>query len=82
MLSISAFPISAALFQYYEEHPYPFEGQIMKSIICVEFSARLTNECDAKDKLTISEFCCRFNIKMAIVTRFPFLRVLDKSGDS
>jgi hypothetical protein len=29
-------------------------------------------ECDADDKLTIKEFWRQFNVKMAIVIRFPF----------
>jgi hypothetical protein len=32
----------------------------------------LTRECDADDKLSITEFWRQFNIKMAIVMRLPF----------
>jgi hypothetical protein len=36
----------------------------------------LIRECDADDKLSIREFWRQFNIKMAIVIRFPFYAFL------
>jgi hypothetical protein len=59
----SCFRISAALFQYPEEHPYPIRGQILKPVNCVER--------DADDEFNYREFCHQFNIKGQLL-RFPF----------
>jgi hypothetical protein len=66
------FCISAVLFQYYKEHQYPIRGQILKPIYLRRNFFRLIRECDADDKLSIKEFWRQFNIKVAIVIRFPF----------
>jgi hypothetical protein len=72
-LLLSAFShIHTVLFQCYEKHQYPIRGINFKTYYLRRTFSRLIRECDVDNKLGIREFWRQFNIKMAIVIRFPF----------